>query len=154
MKTTKINIPRPCSFGWDNMALTENQKGRHCSSCNKIVVDFTKMTTDQLIDFLEKNKGTKVCGHFKTIDTTTPTWFQKPILNLYNHINNNYRLGVVKTLGLFAVSAMLTMTGCDESTDGEIADASCNRDSLSIVDSTKAITTDTTRVTQSPGKGN
>ena len=58
-----IKIPEPCHEGWDSM--TPKDKGRFCGSCNKTVVDFTKMDTYQIQDFLQENKDKRICGHIK-----------------------------------------------------------------------------------------
>ena len=45
MKTPIIfHIPEPCHENWD--AMTPQDKGRHCESCNKIVVDFSIMSVE------------------------------------------------------------------------------------------------------------
>ena len=54
-----LSIPKPCHEGWDNMTVTE--QGRHCSSCNKTVIDFSLYTDRQLIEFFKGNKGS-ICG--------------------------------------------------------------------------------------------
>ena len=58
-----IKIPEPCHEGWDTM--TPKDKGRFCGSCKKTVVDFTKMDTYQIQDFLQQNKDKRICGHIK-----------------------------------------------------------------------------------------
>lgn len=58
-----IKIPKPCHEGWDTM--TPQDKGRFCRSCNKTVVDFTKMDSYQIQDFLQENKDQRICGHIK-----------------------------------------------------------------------------------------
>ncbi|HWY97832.1 MAG TPA: hypothetical protein VNY36_01995 [Bacteroidia bacterium] len=55
----KLSIPTPCHENWDNMS--PNEKGRHCQSCNKTVVDFSQYTDKQLIDFFLKVKD-NICG--------------------------------------------------------------------------------------------
>ncbi|WP_157588794.1 hypothetical protein [Psychroserpens burtonensis] len=48
MRTTLIiNIPKPCHEDWNQM--TTQQKGRHCSSCEKTVIDFTSKTNEQIV---------------------------------------------------------------------------------------------------------
>jgi hypothetical protein len=54
-----VTIPEPCTENWNKM--TANGNGRHCSSCNKTVVDFSKFTDKELVEFLKKVKGT-ICG--------------------------------------------------------------------------------------------
>jgi hypothetical protein len=57
---TNISIPQPCHQNWNDM--TPAGQGRHCQSCQKIVVDFTGMTTSEIIGYLNANG--KVCGRF------------------------------------------------------------------------------------------
>jgi len=58
-KSIVLNVPKPCTEGWDNM--TSDDKGRHCTSCNKTVIDFTLYTDKELADFFKKISG-NVCG--------------------------------------------------------------------------------------------
>jgi hypothetical protein len=61
-RRTILTIPEPCSETWNNM--TPVQGGSFCSSCQKTVTDFTNMTDDELITFLQK-KPASVCGRFR-----------------------------------------------------------------------------------------
>lgn len=56
-------IPQPCHEDWN--AMTEKEKGRHCDVCSKVVVDFTKMSDDEMIDYLQQHSTQKTCGHFR-----------------------------------------------------------------------------------------
>ncbi len=56
-----IKINNPCQENWDEM--TQNDKGKHCAVCAKTVVDFSKLSDNQVIKLIENSKG-KVCGHF------------------------------------------------------------------------------------------
>jgi len=62
MNTRKLTlfIDKPCNNDWDKM--TVNEQGRHCSSCNKTVIDFSNYTDKQLVDFF-KNMPEGICGH-------------------------------------------------------------------------------------------
>lgn len=42
--------------------MTPNERGRHCDSCNKTVIDFTLYSEKQLIEFFSNATG-RVCGH-------------------------------------------------------------------------------------------
>ncbi|MBL4605847.1 MAG: carboxypeptidase-like regulatory domain-containing protein [Flavobacteriaceae bacterium] len=57
----EIKIPKPCHEDWNKMTPTE--KGVFCTSCKKEVIDFTKMTEQQLINEIEGNNN--LCGRFK-----------------------------------------------------------------------------------------
>jgi hypothetical protein len=61
MKKIHLSIPKPCHENWD--AMTQNEKGRFCASCQKTVIDFTNMNDRQLADFFKK-PPTSLCGHF------------------------------------------------------------------------------------------
>ncbi|WP_204344792.1 energy transducer TonB [Psychroserpens algicola] len=58
-----ITIPKPCHENWSTM--TPNDKGRFCQSCSKTVVDFTQMDTNDIQEFIHKNKHQRICGHIK-----------------------------------------------------------------------------------------
>lgn len=58
-----ISIPKPCHEDWNQMS--PKQKGRFCNSCSKTVIDFTKMDTSEIQDFISENKNNHICGHFK-----------------------------------------------------------------------------------------
>ncbi len=57
----EIKIPKPCHEDWSKMTATE--KGRFCVSCKKEVVDFTKMTDQQLVNKIKTNDN--LCGRFR-----------------------------------------------------------------------------------------
>ncbi len=52
-----ISIPQPCSQSWQQME--ERQQGRHCLHCCKTVIDFTRMSNDEILAYLS-NAG-NVC---------------------------------------------------------------------------------------------
>ena len=62
MGKMQITIPQPCHESWDKM--TQAEKGKFCGSCQKVVVDFSKMTDTELIAYFKKPKDS-VCGRFK-----------------------------------------------------------------------------------------
>jgi hypothetical protein len=73
----KISIPEPCHENWG--AMTPNEQGRFCGSCQKTVVDFTNFSTDDIQNYFTKHYGQKVCGRFKqqqlnSIDIQIPTY--------------------------------------------------------------------------------
>jgi hypothetical protein len=56
-------INNPCPEKWDGM--TPDEQGRFCGKCSKIVIDFTKKTTEEIIDFLTARKGEDICGKLR-----------------------------------------------------------------------------------------
>lgn len=65
----QIHIPTPCHENWD--AMTPEAKGRFCGSCAKVVVDFSVMTDNEVLNFLKNNKGS-TCGHFTSDQLDRP----------------------------------------------------------------------------------
>ena len=61
-KAIYVHIPKPCHENWHNM--TPKEQGRYCGSCEKIVIDFTKMSDKELLSYFTKATGQPVCGRF------------------------------------------------------------------------------------------
>ncbi len=61
-KKISLSIPKPCHENWD--AMTPVEKGRFCGSCEKQVIDFSKMTDRQVAEFFKKPSTGSVCGRF------------------------------------------------------------------------------------------
>jgi hypothetical protein len=57
----KITLPKPCLQAWGDMK--QMDIGRHCDSCQKTVVDLSKYTDKELVDFF-KNATHGLCGRF------------------------------------------------------------------------------------------
>ena len=58
-----LSIPKPCLYSWDDMLI--NEKGRHCNSCNKSVIDFSILSDEEIKNYFTKNKGEEICGRFE-----------------------------------------------------------------------------------------
>lgn len=56
----KLEIENPCTENWDQMM--PDEKGKFCLSCTKQVIDFSKMTDQELIRFFKQNRTGEVCG--------------------------------------------------------------------------------------------
>jgi hypothetical protein len=77
----KLSINNPCHENWD--AMTPNEKGAFCLSCQKTVVDFSKKTIDEIKNFFaEVPKTESVCGRFEEDQLTDIT---------FDHFHNNFK---------------------------------------------------------------
>lgn len=63
----QIEIPKPCNENWNKM--TPLEKGRHCKSCDKEVIDFTKMTNSEVSKKVLTQKN--LCGRFNQLQLKT-----------------------------------------------------------------------------------
>src|SRR5258706_3546393 len=61
-KKIQLAIADPCHENWDHMSQAD--KGRFCASCQKQVIDFTRMSDSQLAAFFKKPSTGSVCGRF------------------------------------------------------------------------------------------
>lgn len=72
--------------------MTPVGQGRFCSSCNKVVVDFTNATEEKLNQLLTEKQGT-ICGRFQTHQVNK------------NFPNHNFKRAVFRKFKLAVVSA-------------------------------------------------
>jgi hypothetical protein len=63
-----ISIPTPCHKDWNEMS--QREKGRHCDSCSKTVIDFTTWQPQEILFFFKKNKN--ICGRFTASQLNEP----------------------------------------------------------------------------------
>lgn len=96
-QTLTLSIPTPCSQ--HRSAFTPVEGGGFCSSCSKVVVDFTKMTDAQMIEYLQKVKG-ETCGTFRA--DQLKTFSLHPPLKVQTGFNV-FKAGLIGLL-LFALS--------------------------------------------------
>ena len=83
----KLIITEPCHEDWSKMKTVE--KGKYCAICAKQVVDFSKNSKKEIIDYLDDAAG-QTCGRFKTgqIDVYGESYntIKKPIIPLHKTI--------------------------------------------------------------------
>lgn len=111
-QSSRIYIPEPCHEDWNNM--TPKEKGRFCDSCSKVVVDFTKMSTQDIQDYMKSQQGNRVCGHFKKSQLDLP-----PVTITLNE--EIYRLPMTKKFLLAAFLVFgFTLFSCAQTTKGDV----------------------------------
>ncbi len=65
-KGIRITISEPCAQQWQD--LPPREEGRFCGSCQQLVVDFTRMSDQELLRYFKDHSG-KVCGSFTGLQT-------------------------------------------------------------------------------------
>ena len=62
-KNIRLRIDNPCPQQWGRM--TPENEGRFCTSCSKIVVDFTAMDDRDILSWLANRNEQRTCGRFR-----------------------------------------------------------------------------------------
>jgi hypothetical protein len=68
-KQLTISIPTPCTEDWN--AMTPDKNGKFCASCQKTVVDFTRMSDAEIFRYFDTFKG-NACGRFSEKQLSAP----------------------------------------------------------------------------------
>ncbi len=88
MQKIQLSIPEPCHENWQHM--TPKDQGRFCDSCAKIVIDFSKMTDAEVLNYFSNLKNEKVCGRVLPIQLeepiTMPNGPKKKIFWYWNYL--------------------------------------------------------------------
>src|ERR1041385_2969924 len=103
--TIKIKIGTPCHENWDKMLEEEKARpddsvgrGRFCLSCQKAVVDFSRMTNEQIINYFEQNAGKKTCGRIAIHQHDTPISNYRKVITPWF---NRYVAGFLMAIGFY-----------------------------------------------------
>jgi hypothetical protein len=65
-----VRIPEPCHEDWNSMQ--PHAKGKFCSSCSKVVFDFSNKRDAEIRDLIIAYQDQKLCGHFKKTQVNRP----------------------------------------------------------------------------------
>lgn len=60
-RVPSFDLPEPCSKSWDDMSPVRN--GRHCHSCDHLVVDFEGWKPEEIRNYLMTHRNT--CGRIE-----------------------------------------------------------------------------------------
>jgi len=70
-RTLNLSIPTPCTEKWENFE--PRPDGGFCSTCSKTVVDLSRMSDEQIIDFF-RNKPAHTCGRLRADQLRSYAW--------------------------------------------------------------------------------
>lgn len=105
----KIHIPEPCSEDWNKMEI--GLRSRFCQSCTKDVMDFTKMSREEILKYLLENRSKQVCGHVlpSQLDFTTSDYITSINTLTTTHKNTNLSFYLL-ALGTMIIAGYNTNT--------------------------------------------
>ena len=84
-----MKISSPCHENYKSM--TPSADGRFCSSCEKVVVDFTKMDTQEIKNYFHNTSSQEVCGRFKSPQIGEGNRIEQFIWNLKERIQGSIK---------------------------------------------------------------
>jgi hypothetical protein len=115
MKNHQIKIANPCHEDWGKMS--KNDLGRHCLLCDKTVVDFTKMSSEEIRDYLSKKGKERICGRImKPAAKITPSKKQQWFNGMYLKINDRVGFKPMRVSLLTCISLLMVVFGCHHNT--------------------------------------
>jgi len=92
MEKINIQIDKPCSE--DFKTFTKADNGGFCNLCKKTVVDFTKMSDQEILNYFSNEKS-KTCG-----------LFLEPQLKSYSNANSSFNKSSAFTSSVFGISLL------------------------------------------------
>jgi hypothetical protein len=112
----KFHIPTPCPEDWGKMKI--GLTSRFCESCTKDVMDFTKMSRQEILEYLLENQGHRTCGRIlpSQLDFT-----RRDIVVTLHQMKKRYPRHQLPMTVLFIAGMMLA--GCDERRVTEVTKA-------------------------------
>lgn len=99
LKHLTISIPKPCHEDWSKM--TPNEQGAFCSACQKLVIDFSLKTENEIYEVLSNTNGV-VCGRFDELQLNRPIH--------KTELNNGWLRWKAVAVGLLAVLGINRLT--------------------------------------------
>ncbi len=117
-----LHIEEPCHKNWN--AMTSQDKGRYCGSCCKTVFDFTKMPTDEVIQFISTRKNDSICGRFTSEQVTIPETTKQQL-----KISWNFKKFLAAIVIVFGGALF---TGCDNELTGKMVRVETSSDESTL----------------------
>ncbi len=123
----RLEIKKPCGENFRNFSPT--QKGGFCNSCEKEVIDFTGMSSKEIINYFKSNDNKKTCGRFSDYQLTT-----------YTENQNTKKHHLLKSIGLACLSffTLSTVTAQETKPKTEQLEQQ-NKNSVDVKNSKKEI---------------
>ncbi len=81
-RSVKLSVDEPCHEDWEKM--TPVEQGRFCSSCSKVVVDFSGKSDHEVIRLIEAAKGAETCGQFASNQLNRNLYYPLRESNLFS----------------------------------------------------------------------
>lgn len=112
-----VSIPKPCTASWE--AMTPGPEGRFCSSCEKVVIDFSQMDQAAIIAWFSAHTASATCGRFENsqINPVAQTRTAVFLKNCQSSLKLHVSFAPARWLSLFLIGGIMSLFGC--ATSGE-----------------------------------
>lgn len=109
----KYTIPSPCHEDWEKMKI--GLTSRFCESCTKDVMDFTKMSRQEILEYLLENQGKRTCGRIlpSQLDFT-----RRDIVVTLHQMKKRYPRHQLPMAVMMVAGMLLARCGGSEKSDG------------------------------------
>ncbi len=116
----KPQLEFSCPENWN--AMTPGKNGRYCSSCEKVVTDFSQMSNEEILYKINSSRENNACGSFKAYQLLEPFNDKRNVLiRFYQRIADSQKSKLPKYISLVLVTALLFLSGCLRRTSGRYA---------------------------------
>lgn len=143
----QFTIPEPCTVPWDGMTPVDPDR-RHCSSCDKVITNFSGMSDDELMLYFKHSHG-KICGVFANDQlnrrikllpekTQRAGWWRMLLLIPLSFFSKSSRAQSNDSIDSVLQSDSVSLV--NDSTQNIPAIANTDPDSISQIDSTELAT--------------
>ena len=107
-----------CPEKWNGMQRSET--GRFCGKCEKVIVDFSRKSNEEIITAINNSTKTDSCGSFRAYQLQRPFGDKRDrIVKFYQRsISISKRKTFLKTIRLALAIVLLFVTGCYRRTMG------------------------------------
>ena len=126
METLEIN--KPCPLNYSKMDKTTG--GRHCSTCNKVVVDFRGKSPEEISKYFRERPSEDLCGKFSREQVSVNSRLDKWIIR-QKAKKNKFPLTF---LCLLLISWLLSLSSCmgKAASNVSVYNNNTNKDSTTV----------------------
>jgi hypothetical protein len=142
----QVNIPKPCHEDWQGF--TPTKEGGFCGSCQKNVIDFTKLSDSELVAYFRDLSATRTntCGRFRgdqlqknyRVEEWFPTWtvtgkavnYEVPVSQFQEKTSKIFfpfihKMKIVRNMTMAVLTLILTeqCIGQQRNISGQLVDA-------------------------------
>jgi len=128
-----MQIISPCHENFTKMS--KRGSGRYCGSCEKIVVDFTRMSDTEMFDYFEKHNGENICGRAKNTQLGKQNAFESFLFRARQFVADKLKITPLRMAILAILSGLMAFT---TSCMGKMAEPIPRKNNYPVKDTTKS----------------